>query len=155
MTDFIWPISELLPHTGPAVLLDRVLACDDNCLSAEVAIHPGSSFFQKDGVPAYVGIEYMAQACGAFSGVAAMRSGGAPRLGFILGTRGYHATHAWFCDGQRLIITVELVYRDGEVGVFDCTVLSEAEVIASAQLIVAEPHDAAQLLNGQGSLHAA
>lgn len=154
MTGFTWPIGELLPHTGPAVLLDGVLACDDKSLSAEVAIHPGSSFFQRNGVPAYVGIEYMAQACGAFSGVAAKRNGEAPRMGFILGTRRYHATRAWFGDGQRLVVRVELVYRDGEVGVFDCSVLSEDEIVASAQLIVAEPRNATELLNSRGSSHA-
>lgn len=141
-----WPIADLLPHAGPAVLLDEILAGTDTGLSAGVTIGPGSAFRQDNGVPIHVGIEYMAQACGAFSGVRARRAGGSPRMGFLLGTRRYLATRAWFRDGERLEVIVNLVYRDDEVGVFDCVISSGEEKVATAQLIVAEPRNAASVL---------
>ena len=149
MSDGRWRIADLLPHAGPAVLLDEVVACTDTGLLAEVTIHPGSPFLQDNGVPAHVGIEYMAQACGAFSGARALRAGGSPRMGFLLGTRRYLATRAWFVDGERLEVEVALVYSDDDVGVFDCAIRSGNEVIATAQLIVTEPKSVAGLLGRQ------
>jgi predicted hotdog family 3-hydroxylacyl-ACP dehydratase len=145
MTEMIWPIAALLPHAGPAILLDEVVSYSDSDLRAAVTVREDSPFHQDNGIPTHVGIEYMAQACGAFSGIQARRDGTAPRVGFILGTRRYLAKQQWFADATRLMVTVTLVYRDGEVGVFDCTISAGEDVLAEAQLIVAEPHDAAAL----------
>jgi predicted hotdog family 3-hydroxylacyl-ACP dehydratase len=153
MTGRVWHVAELLPHTGPAILLDEILACSDTGLSAGVMISPASAFYRADGIPAHVGIEYMAQACGAFSGIRAQRDGVALRMGFILGTRRYLATRAWFVDGEQLVVTVDLVYRDDEIGVFDCTIRSAEEVVAEAQLIVAEPKDVAVLLDRRDGMN--
>jgi predicted hotdog family 3-hydroxylacyl-ACP dehydratase len=144
-----WRMADLLPHAGTAILLDEVVASTDTGLSAGVTIHPGSAFHQDNGVPVHVGIEYMAQACGAFSGVRALRTGEAPRMGFLLGTRRYLATRAWFTDSERLVVAVDLVYSDDEVGVFDCLIRSENELVAKAQLIVAEPRNVTTLLGRQ------
>jgi predicted hotdog family 3-hydroxylacyl-ACP dehydratase len=142
--------ADLLPHTGTALLLDEVIACSDTGLSAGVTISPESAFYRDEGVPAHVGLEYMAQTCGAFSGAKARRAGEKPRVGFILGTRHYLATRAWFADGERLVVSSDLVWRDDEVGVFDCVIRSGGEVVAKAQLIVSEPKDAAELVGRQG-----
>ncbi|WP_158933104.1 hotdog family protein [Acidisphaera sp. S103] len=149
MTRRQWPVADLLPHAGAAVLLDEVIDCTDTGLSACVTISPDAAFYQDGGVPAHVGIEYMAQACGAFSGARALRAGESPRIGFLLGTRRYLATRAWFPDGARLVVTVDLVYRDDEVGVFDCRIGSGGEVLATARLTVAEPKNVTVLPGSQ------
>jgi predicted hotdog family 3-hydroxylacyl-ACP dehydratase len=141
-----WRMADLLTHAGTALLLDEILSCSDTDLSASVTIRPASPFRQGNGVPAHVGLEYMAQACGAFSGVRALRAAESPRMGFLLGTRRYLATRAWFIKGERLVVAVDLVYRDDEVGVFDCVIRCGAEAVATAQLIVAEPKNVAGLL---------
>ena len=145
-----WEVADLLPHAEPAVLLDAVVALDDMSLSATVTIGPRSPFRQDNGVPAHVGIEYMAQACGAFSGARARRAGQMPRLGFILGTRRYHASRAWFADGERLVVTVNLVYLDEEVGVFDCVIRDGGDIVANAQLMVSEPKNVSEMVGRQG-----
>jgi predicted hotdog family 3-hydroxylacyl-ACP dehydratase len=150
MTGRHWPVADLLPHVGKAILLDEVVDRSETGLSASVTIGPHSSFHQENGVPAHVGIEYMAQTCGAFSGATARSAGTAPRMGFLLGTRHYAAARAWFADGERLVVTSDLVYRDDEIGVFDCVIRSENEVVAKAQLMVTEPKDVSGLLNRQG-----
>jgi predicted hotdog family 3-hydroxylacyl-ACP dehydratase len=153
MSECHWRMADLLPHVGPAVLLDEVLACTEHGLSAAVTIREASAFRQEDGVPAHVGLEYMAQACGAYSGVSARRAGKPPNRGFILGTRRFHAARAWFVDGMRLEVSADLVYRDDEVGVFDCAISSGGDVLATAQLIVAEAKDAAAVFSRQGGEH--
>ena len=132
-------VVELLPHEGAAVLLDEVVAHGDDSLSARVSIGQDTRFREANGVPAHVGIEYMAQTCGAFSGAEALRAGREPRVGFILGTRRYLATRGWFAEGTSLVVTCDLVYRDREIGVFDCVIRDGDEVVATARLTLAEP----------------
>ncbi len=143
-------MQDLLPHQGAAVLLDSVLDASQTSLTAQVAIRPGMPFHGDRGVPAHVGIEYMAQACGAFSGLRARRAGEPPRMGFLLGTRRYQANRDWFVDGEQLGVTVTLVYRDDNLGLFDCVIRSGNDVLARAQLVVAEARDPAAFLARHG-----
>jgi ApeP dehydratase len=71
------------------ILLDEVIGDDNYSLTAEVTITRDSVFLRSDGVPGHVGVEYMAQACGAFAGVHALDSGQPVRIGLLLGTRNY------------------------------------------------------------------
>ena len=73
-------IRSLLPHSGTMVLLDRVVAADADSLCAEVAIRPDSLFCNADGVGAWVGIEYMAQAIAAHAGYLARLRGDAVKV---------------------------------------------------------------------------
>ena len=141
MSGFPYAIGQALPHERPMILLDEVLACDGDALDAAVTIHPDRPFFRAEGMPAHVAIEYMAQACGAFIGVEALRAGGRPRVGLLLGTRNFTAVRRWFRDGERLLVRVEVVYRTEEMGVFDCRVAGDdgAETLASARLTVYQP----------------
>src|SRR5215471_7164387 len=82
-------IRSLLPHAGPMVLLDRVISVDEDSLLAEVCIRSDSLFCNGGGVGAWVGVEYMAQAIGAWAGYTAQLRGEPVKLGFLLGTRSY------------------------------------------------------------------
>jgi predicted hotdog family 3-hydroxylacyl-ACP dehydratase len=136
------PVADLLPHAPPMVLLDSVLGWDAGRLDASVAIRPDIPFFQLGkGVPAHVGIEYMAQACGAFAGLEALENGEKVRVGFLLGCRRYLAAVDWFTDGMQLTVRISEVFRDGMMGVFDCTILSDGRELAAAQLNVYQPDD--------------
>jgi len=86
------PVAELLPHSGRALLLDRVLAHD--AATTVCAVDPAASvlYFNADRrVPAYVGLEYMAQTIAAHGGLLhrsqAGGSAAGPRPGFFLGSR--------------------------------------------------------------------
>ncbi len=69
-----------------------------------------------------------------------MESGEAVRLGFLLGSRRYKASRAWFRFGERLEITARVVFRDQGMGVFDCRIIGEGgELVAEAQLSVYQP----------------
>ena len=62
-------IRTLVPHAGPMVLLDRVVSVDDENLCAEVRIRADSLFCVAGEVGAWAGLEYMAQAIGAYAGM--------------------------------------------------------------------------------------
>jgi predicted hotdog family 3-hydroxylacyl-ACP dehydratase len=141
-----WPIAALLPHSGAMLLLDRVLGCDEQSLTADVTIRESSPFAEADGVPAYVGLEFMAQSCGAFAGAQALRTGEPVRIGFLLGTRDYEASRPWFRQDERLVVTATMVFRDAEMGVFDCRIESGGETVATARLNVFQPQDLGAVL---------
>ena len=148
-----WPLAELVPHAPPMILLDEVIDYDDASLRASLTIRPDHPFFAEGGVPAHVGIEFMAQACGAWSGAVGRQNGEKVRLGMLLGTRRYEAMVERFAAGSRLIVSVILAFRDGELGVFDCAIESDGETLAKAQLTVYQPRDAEQFLAHMGSAH--
>jgi predicted hotdog family 3-hydroxylacyl-ACP dehydratase len=132
-------IEAVVPHDHPMILLDEVVACDDERLVAALTIRESSLFLEQEGVPAHIGLEYMAQACGAYAGTHALRAGEAVRIGFLLGTRRYTAHVPWFRRGERLAVSAAMVYRDEEMGVFACRIEIDGLLAAEAQLSVYQP----------------
>jgi predicted hotdog family 3-hydroxylacyl-ACP dehydratase len=132
------------------ILLDEVSGYDDNSLIAAVTITEASLFLCPDGVPGYVGLEYMAQACGAYAGVHALESGEPVRIGLLLGTRDYRAVVPWFRLGDRLRIAVVMVFRDEPIAAFACRITIGGEVAAEAQLKVYQADDDQLRLEGSG-----
>ena len=147
-------IEDLLPHARPMILVDEVIGMGEGSLSAALTVRPGVPFFEAGrGVPAHVAIEWMAQTCGAYVGVAALESGQPIRLGFLLGTRNFQATVPWFLEGERLHVTVTLAFRDSEMAAFDCVVARAAsgDELAKARLTLYHPDDVMALLAAQAA----
>ncbi|MBF6568211.1 MAG: 3-hydroxylacyl-ACP dehydratase [Candidatus Binataceae bacterium] len=136
-----YPIATLLPHRPPMVLLDKVTGYDDNSLIAEVTITQASLFLGPQGVPGHVGIEYMAQACGAYAGAQALDSGDSVKIGLLLGTRDYRVMVPYFRRGDRLLIAVAMVFRDEPVAAFACSITIGGKIAAEAQLKVYQAGD--------------
>ena len=142
-------IRSLVPHAGPMVLLDRVLAVNENSLCAEVLIRPDSLFCSADGVGAWVGIEYMAQAIAAHSGHAARLRGEPVKVGFLLGSRRYECQRPSFAVGSLLRVEVRcLLFADNGLGSFACRIDDEAGLAASATVSVFLPANVDEFLNG-------
>jgi predicted hotdog family 3-hydroxylacyl-ACP dehydratase len=126
------------------ILLDEVLGWDEGKVRTLVSISPESPFYIHDkGVPAYVGLEYMAQTCGVYAGIEGFNEGKPVRLGFLLGTRNYHSSASWFHPGDRLIIDATEIYRQETMGVFDCRIMLADAEVASAQVNLYQPENAA------------
>ena len=81
------PLKQLLPHDHPMILIDNIVACREHGLTATVTIHERSPFVETDGVPSWIGIEYMGQAIAAYAGLRARRDGVPVRIGFLVGSR--------------------------------------------------------------------
>ncbi|HEX4909534.1 MAG TPA: 3-hydroxylacyl-ACP dehydratase, partial [Permianibacter sp.] len=92
-----WSMAELLPHAGDMILLDAVLSCDDEQIVVTATPHADTILVDDKGVlPAWTGIEYMAQAIACFAGVHERVHGRPPKVGFLLGTRSYDSKVAAF-----------------------------------------------------------
>jgi len=130
-------IRALLPHSGPMVLLDQVVAADADSLCAEVRVRKDSLFCVDGAVDAWVGLEYMAQAIGAYAGYQARLRHEPVRIGYLLGTRRYDCTQPRFAVGSRLKIHVKRVLQSEDgLASFDCRIDDENGELASANLTV-------------------
>jgi predicted hotdog family 3-hydroxylacyl-ACP dehydratase len=139
MTRQLPAIAELLPHRPPMILLDEVVGWDGATISTAVTIRPETLFREAEGVPAHIGIEYMAQTCGSFAGAQAIEAGRPVRIGFLLGTRRYAVHRPWFRLGERLTVTASLVYADDSMANFDVRIEVSGVLAAAAQLTVFQP----------------
>jgi predicted hotdog family 3-hydroxylacyl-ACP dehydratase len=148
-----WPnITSLIPHSGAMVLLDRVIAVDEESLCAEVRIRPDSLFCAASGVGAWVGLEYMAQTIAAFAGYTAYLRGEAVKPGFLLGARRYECTLPMFSLGSLLRVHVRRVLQsENGLGSFQCRIEHGQEEVATATLTVFQPVDAADFVKGSSS----
>lgn len=131
-------VAELIPHTGGMVLLDRIIDCDEQGLTAELAVRGDGLLCDGPTVPAWTGIEYMAQTIAAYVGMKAKLANEPIRLGFLLGTRFYNSNVAAFKVGATLTIQVEKIIQDDGLGVFECRILGEG-VDITANLNVYQP----------------
>jgi len=128
-------IEELLPHAQPMILLDALVAAREDGVDVTRTIGPGDPFYVPGrGVPSYVGLEYMAQACGVFAGLQSKLRQEPVLVGFLLGTRNFHVTRPWFPEPERLVISVREVLRQFPMGVFDCAIRMGSDEVASATL---------------------
>ena len=142
-------IRSLLPHAGPMVLLDRVISVDEDSLLAEVCIRSDSLFCNGGGVGAWVGIEYMAQAIGAWAGYTAQLRGEPVKLGFLLGTRRYECRRPIFLLGSVLRVHVQRLFQsENGLGSFECTIDNEEGRVAAATVTVFQPTSVDDFVQG-------
>ncbi|NOS73007.1 MAG: 3-hydroxylacyl-ACP dehydratase [Methyloglobulus sp.] len=120
------------------VLLNRVVEFDGNNLVAEMTVRNDSLFGNEKEVPAWVGIEYMAQAIGAYAGIKSKLAGEPIKLGYLLGTRRFSSNVASFVAGTELTINVKVIIQDDKLGAFDCQILGDG-IEVSANLTVYQP----------------
>jgi predicted hotdog family 3-hydroxylacyl-ACP dehydratase len=138
-------VRDIVPHAGRMRLLDRLVGFDGESLTAELTIRADNLFAHAQGVGAWVGIEYMAQAVAAFAGNEALVGGEKVKIGFLLGTRHYACNVAYFPIGAALRVSVRRESRgDNGFGSFTCTIAGEG-IAAEATVTVIQPDNAGDI----------
>ncbi|WP_243302463.1 hypothetical protein [Geothrix oryzisoli] len=130
----------LLPHRGPSLLLGRILEISGEHCLASARVEPGAWYLDDRGeAPAWLALEWMAQAASAFSGNRHLQAGRAPRIGFLLGTRRFETVVSAFPPGTEFEVEARLIFLD-EAGpsAFACQVRHGAETLARATLKAVE-----------------
>ena len=145
MTD--WPLAELLPHAGDMILIDSIERFDDEQIYTRLTVKSEGLFNLPDGsLPAWVGVELMAQSVAAFAGCHARQKGNPVELGFLLGTRKFECNVEAFPAGTELTIRgLRSLEDDNGMGVFECHIHGDG-IHASARLNVFRPPEATQYL---------
>ncbi len=140
--------TQLIPHRGAMLLIDRVLAHDAEMVRAEATVKLGGLYVKDDGLPGWVGVELMAQTVASWAGLQRRELNQDVQLGFLLGTRRYECTMPVFPHHARLEIEarLELISENG-LAVFDCHIYFDGRVVASAHLNVFQPPNVEQYLS--------
>jgi predicted hotdog family 3-hydroxylacyl-ACP dehydratase len=145
-------VEELVPHRGRMCLLDTIVGYGEDWLRAAVTPRPGGAFAEESGIPAWVGIEYMAQAAAAFGGIEQVQRGEPPSIGLLIGARYYRCMQDRFEYGAPLGVLVKIAMRDTEdFAAYDCRIeLGRPDLggreIAECTLKAYRPLDLAPLL---------
>lgn len=142
-----WPIADLIPHSGDMSLIDEVVAFGAEEVETRLVVRPGGLFSQDDGsLPAFVGVELMAQTIAAYAGCHARQAGKPVELGFLLGTRRYECNVERFPTGCELRLkAIRSLQDDNGMGVFECH-LDGPGIHAEARLNVFQPPQVASYL---------
>lgn len=146
------PIEDLLPHRGNMLLLEAMVAADEE--RATCRTRPDAEAWyadESDAMPAWIGIELMAQGIAAHVALIARRAGKPPRPGVLLGTRSYKASASHFPAGTVLLVSACLSYRDNTgLGAYDCVLTDmNGTELASAALTVYEPENFDKFIHGE------
>ena len=149
-----WPLAELLPHAGDMILIDAIERFDDEQIFTRLTVKSDGLFNLPDGsLPAWVGVELMAQSVAAFAGCHARQKGNPPELGFLLGTRKFECNVEAFAPGSELTIHgLRSLEDDNGMGVFECHIHGDG-IHASARLSVFRPPQANQYLQQTKESH--
>lgn len=138
-------LATLTPHGGESLLLDRILHHDADSTIARVVVGSRSGLLRDDGsVPAWLVVEYMAQAIAVHEGFAARDEGRSLELGFLVTVVGLEFASAELTPGDVLEIHTRRTRGRPGLGVVShhCTAHREGSVdprdpIATGRLSIA------------------
>jgi predicted hotdog family 3-hydroxylacyl-ACP dehydratase len=144
------PIESIIPHRGTMLLIEAVTSYGDETLTAHASVRPDAWYADERGaMPAWIGIELMAQGVAAHVALLAMRAGGRARPGVLLGTRSYKAHVSAFARDARLTISVQEVLRsDAGHSAYECTIDHDGARYADAVIKVYQPGDFQTFIEG-------
>lgn len=120
-----WPaLEELVPHRGAMLLLESVLAHDARETVCATTTTPSRLFRDVRGhVPAFVAVEWIAQAVAVHGGLLARARGAAPGVGFLVGARRIALHAERLADGVRYRVRARPVHATRGLFAFDGDVL--------------------------------
>ena len=146
-----YEMNEVLPHRGRMLLLDELIDAGPEHVVCAVAIERDTMFCDGvNGVPSWVGIEYMAQTAATYSGVEEARAGVRPTIGLLLGSRRYKPEVPYFAIGSRLRVHAELILRDEtDLVVFSCRIVEGERLVAQADVKAYRPKDVLAVIRGE------
>jgi len=149
-------IEDLITHRGNMLLLDRLLSADAESCRTEYTPRGDAWYSDSTGnMPAWIGIELMAQTIAAYVGLQKFSSSRPPKQGVLLGTRSYKATVPFYPAGAPLQMEARVSFRDESgLGAFECLISradNPEEVLATAILKVYEPDDFDAFMKGKQS----
>ncbi|MBL8909775.1 MAG: 3-hydroxylacyl-ACP dehydratase, partial [Archangium sp.] len=81
------PVTEVVPHRDGMLLIDELLNESVEEVQCAVTVRSTHLFLQPEGLPAWVGVELMAQTVAAWAGLRRLERKEQVQLGFLLGTR--------------------------------------------------------------------
>lgn len=133
MSDFP-PISLVVPHQEPMVLLDRIVDWAPGHIECALLVADGARFVDDGHLAAPFTIEHMAQAVAACLGYEAYRGGRGVRVGMIVACREFKALRPTASVGDDLRIRADRERGNETLSHFHCEICHEDDTFATATL---------------------
>lgn len=136
-------VREVLPHRGTMLLLDTLERCSESAVEASATARGDAWYADGDAaMPAWIGIELMAQAIAAHVGLVARHAGASAKPGMLLGTSRYTAHRAAIAAGTMIRVAArELLRGDEGHGAYECAIYADGQCCAEAIVKVYQPDD--------------
>jgi predicted hotdog family 3-hydroxylacyl-ACP dehydratase len=140
-----WPLPlDLLPHGPRACCVDRILDfAPGQRVAAHWTVREDSPLYdpERNGVPAWAGVEIMAQCAGLYLGLSRGPglAGPAPSAGYLVGARRIDIAEPLLPLHAGLLIHAECeaaALTDRELGSFECRILCADKLHVSARLML-------------------
>ncbi len=135
-------LSELVPHKGKMLLLDRIVFVDlpQLQIETEVDVRKQSLFYEESlkGVPCWIGFEYMAQSISCLSGILARQENLPAKMGFILSVNDFRAKENVFPEGCTVHVRAKQSLRMETTMTFDGSIFIEGVQMATATIYAVE-----------------
>lgn len=133
MSDFP-PISMLMPHREPMVLLDRVVRWSVGEIECATRVREGARFVEDGALLAPFTIEHMAQSVAVCLGYEAYQGGRGVRVGMIVSCREFRAHRERALVGDELTVCASRERGNETLSHFHCEVRHGDEAFANATL---------------------
>ncbi len=147
-------VSEVVPHAGRMILLDRIVDFSDNAVACIATIRADNPYLSERGeIGEWVALEYMSQAIAAHSGLEGLMRGEPPRVGLLLGSRKFTCCSPGRLRlGQTLLVSAQRVWQDEGMAICQASVSDESSgaKLIEASLSVYLP-ESEQILEGMKS----
>lgn len=113
------PIEALVPHRGPALWLDQIVAHEGDTTRCRVRLAPSHPLAEDGRLPGVCAMEFIAQAAAAHSALRG-RAGGRAEPGVLAGVSGFAVDTPWFEPSSELAVEVrQLAGGDGATASFE------------------------------------
>ncbi len=130
------PLTELVPHAPPMLLIDELVVATDDEVHTRLRVHGDSPFVSDGIVLAPIALEYMAQSVAAWLGVWSKRRGEAILGGVLLGTPRLRLACTHFRVGQALDVHCRHLWGASDLQKFSGRVEGDGAVLAEGELSV-------------------
>lgn len=140
-------IERFIPHRMPMRLIERLVASEPETVVTKATITAENLFFapEQNGVPACVGIEFMAQTAAVWLGLADERAGRPIEPAFLISARQFNAHQPTFVLGQHLRVEVGVDLFEAQMVSFSGRIVDADDphkVLAEAEFSAFRPDDA-------------
>ncbi len=145
-----YQVTDLVPHAGPMVLIDEIVSFEAEGVHARATPRADGLFVASSwpSVPAWLGLEYLAQSIAAWSGFHEREARRSVKPGLLVGTRGFTSSTGQLPVGEQLDVVAErVVAGKGAISVFEGRV-EGADVRQTTRIKVVLPEDIGPYLEG-------
>ena len=109
-----------IPHKGKMLLIDEIENIDfeNKTITAFATINEDNIFYETDGIPSYIFIEYVAQTCAAYNSYN-QNNNEKEKIGFILNIKSANCYKDKVKSGETIYIKTKEILRDSNIAYYD------------------------------------